>query len=84
MRLARAGLFVTVARAAALIIDVIPNLLGHCLDSFWEGDLLHLHEKAEYVSALACRKAVVVATLRAYVEGRSLSSLKGDSPFKES
>ena len=55
---------------------MVADLLRYCLNCFWEGDLLHFHQEAEYIATLAGGKAVVVAALRAHVEGRRLFILE--------
>ena len=61
------------AGAAALVIDAVTDLLGARLHGLGERQVLHLHEEAEDVPALARRKAVVVTVIGPHVEaGRAL------------
>ena len=59
-----------------MVVDVVANLLGHGLNGLREGDLLHLHEEAKDIPALAGGEAVIIATLRAHVERRGLLILE--------
>ena len=68
--------FDPVHRAATLVVDVVADPLGALLDSLGEGDVLHLHEEAEDVPALAGREAVEVALVRTHMEGRRLLVLE--------
>ena len=79
---ARAGFFIARTGGATLVVDVVANLLGYSFDCLREGDLLHLHEEAEDIPALAGGEAVVVAALRAHVEGWGLLILEGAQPLQ--
>ena len=74
---ASTGLFIARSGGATLVVDVVTNFLGYGLNGLREGNLLHLHEEAEDIPALARGEAVIIAALRAHVEGRSLLILEG-------
>ena len=64
-------------RATALVVDAVADALGDLLHGLREGQMLHLHEEAEHVAALAGGEAVKVALIRADVEGGGLFILEG-------
>ena len=61
---------------AALVINVVANLLRHGFHGLRKRDLFHLHQEAEYIAAFTGGKAVIITALRADVEGRRLFILE--------
>lgn len=58
--------------SSALIVDLIVDFLRAGFYGLRESKVLHLHEKAEYIAALARGKAMEVPMVRANMERRSL------------
>ena len=80
--LAGTRLLIARARGTALVVDVVANLLRYRFHCLRERDLLHFHQEAKDIATLAGGKAVVVAALRAHVEGRGLFILEGAQPLQ--
>ena len=74
--------FLATARATAFIVNVEANFLRTGFDGLRERQVFHLHEEAEYITALAGGKAVVVAMIGAYVERRRALVFKRRKPFQ--
>ena len=75
--LARAGLLIARARGTTLVINVVADFLRYRFHCLREGNLLHFHQEAKDIAALAGGKAVIVTALRAHVKGRGLFVLEG-------